>query len=244
MWPQPFTEEHTNIDLYHGHEYHRCYLIGLDWKGDSGELMGEEAANISKGAVESVLRQFETRMRGDEKYFDAKCCWLSTQVVQRNEVESLKSDCRHLGGGNGEHCVSEDESSSEDEDQEEDEGEAGDQRCHARSKVGKVVSQRYQSSENTPAPGKFRTATDVMNRLRWDPSMDSSDYIIGYVDRFTGAQEKRLELWKTEQTDEEFIPQHRILYFRRCSDGVIVWERRKRVDDVFGSGISKCDNGV
>ena len=87
-------------------------------------------------------------------------------------------------------------------------------------------------------PGKkLRTAADVMNRLRWDPGLDSGDYVVGYEDRFVGAQEKALDAWRTEQTDEEFIPQHRILYFKRKTDGVLVWEKRTRKDDVFGSGI-------
>lgn len=48
--------------------------------------------------------------------------------------------------------------------------------------------------------------------------------------------EKALDTWKSEQTDEEFIPQHRILYFKRKSDATIVWERRTRLDLLFGSG--------
>lgn len=43
--------------------------------------------------------------------------------------------------------------------------------------------------------------------------------------------------WKQEQTDEEFIPQHRILYFRRSADDVHLWDKKERIDRVFGSGI-------
>lgn len=59
---------------------------------------------------------------------------------------------------------------------------------------------------------------------------------MGYEDRFAGAMEKALDTWKSEQTDEEFIPQHRILYFKRRSDATVVWERRTRTDLLFGSG--------
>lgn len=69
-----------------------------------------------------------------------------------------------------------------------------------------------------------------------DPSLDSGDFIVGYEDRFAGAMEKALDTWKSEQTDEEFIPQHRILYFKRKSDQTVVWERRTRIDLLFGSG--------
>ena len=77
---------------------------------------------------------------------------------------------------------------------------------------------------------------DILSRLVWDPNIDRTDYIIGYEDRFLGSKELPLELWKTNTTDEEFIPQHRILYFKRRGDGEIVWDRVKRIDKIFGSG--------
>lgn len=99
-------------------------------------------------------------------------------------------------------------------------------------------------STSTPLSAtKLRPASDVLNRLRWDPNLDPADYMIGYEDRFLGAKETSLEKWKTEQTDEEFIPQHRILYFRQkfndegYGKGELVWERATRIDKVFGSGI-------
>lgn len=98
-------------------------------------------------------------------------------------------------------------------------------------------------STSTPvSTTKLRPASDVLNRLRWDPNLDPADYIIGYEDRFLGAKETSLEKWKSEQTDEEFIPQHRILYFRKKFNdggdgkGELVWERATRIDKVFGSG--------
>ena len=33
------------------------------------------------------------------------------------------------------------------------------------------------------------------------------------------------------------IPQHRIVYFKRVSDGEIIWDKRKKIDLVFGSGV-------
>lgn len=88
---------------------------------------------------------------------------------------------------------------------------------------------------------KLRPAIDVLTRLRWDPNIDPSDYIVGYEDRFLGARETPIDRWKSEQTDEEFIPQHRILYFRRKSDGVKVWDRESRRDELFGSGAGRSD---
>ena len=41
-------------------------------------------------------------------------------------------------------------------------------------------------------------------------------------------------------TDEEWIPQHRIMYFRKKGDdeGRRVWDRATRLDRLFGSGVA------
>lgn len=36
----------------------------------------------------------------------------------------------------------------------------------------------------------MRTAHDVLNRLKWDGIVDSAWIKIGYLDRFTGVEEK------------------------------------------------------
>jgi hypothetical protein len=46
-----------------------------------------------------------------------------------------------------------------------------------------------------------------------------------------------MDSWKKETTHEEFIPQHRVLYIRHIN-GEIVWDRRRRIDKIFGSGNS------
>ena len=47
-----------------------------------------------------------------------------------------------------------------------------------------------------------------------------------------------VQSWISESTDEEWIPQHRIRYFKKiCVDGQIeiVWDRETRVDKIFNS---------
>ncbi|KAJ5551901.1 hypothetical protein N7461_006599 [Penicillium sp. DV-2018c] len=78
---------------------------------------------------------------------------------------------------------------------------------------------------------------DIINRIIWDSAFDPSDYVIGFVDRFEGQLEITMGSWKKETTDEEFIPQHRVLYIRH-TDGEIVWDRRRRIDKIFWSGNS------
>ena len=48
--------------------------------------------------------------------------------------------------------------------------------------------------------------------------------------------------WKggvADVTDEEWIPQHRIMYFRhKGEEGRRVWDRVTRLDRLFGSGVA------
>ncbi|KAI9830494.1 MAG: hypothetical protein M1826_004731 [Phylliscum demangeonii] len=89
-----------------------------------------------------------------------------------------------------------------------------------------------------PTPLKA-VARDVLHRLRWDESYADDTYIIGYADRFRGVLEVALAQWLDELTEEEFIPQHRILYFRRQSDGERIWDKHEKLDLVFGSGFKR-----
>jgi uncharacterized protein (UPF0248 family) len=74
---------------------------------------------------------------------------------------------------------------------------------------------------------------DVLSRLRHDPAFDLDDYVVGYTDRHAGIQEKAAGMWVSESTDEEWIPQGRIQYFRRVSDGKRVWDRATKYECVF-----------
>lgn len=85
----------------------------------------------------------------------------------------------------------------------------------------------------------MRPARDVLSRLQWDSSLlDASDVSIGYVDRFEGIKEIDFYAWLAvtgDVTDEEFIPQHRIRYFVVRASRVVLWDKSRRIDRVFGS---------
>lgn len=234
MWPARFVESTaTADDEDEAKDYQGCYLVGLD-KLDA--KMSREELQLALGGLRSSLRRFEEQMRGDEKYFDAKSCWMSAEVVNRAELSELEVDGREWG----EYAPGEEEDDEEEEEEEEslDEGlvaEMGGLEVSGKKRK-KGKREEVVESVKLGTGKKFRTAADVMSRIRWDPMMDSGDFVVGYEDRFVGAREKALDAWKSEQTDEEFIPQHRILYFKRKSDGVVAWERKTRKDDIFGSG--------
>lgn len=321
FWPARFVEATAaeSIEDDQG-DYEGFYLVGLD------KLEGSTTDDKTmQEKLVDVLRKFEDQIRGDPKYYDERTSWVEAGVIRRAALKPLQVDAREWG----EYIVGDDES-DEEEEEEDDEAAQGSsvyedyQAVQSASKKGKTTNQPRSVVVSKPeGAGKFRTASDVLNRLRWvslhtpspcslsppdthththshshshshshthihpdtqaprhpdthahirtpthphitllpaipsnclntqytiishkltiaisqqDPSLDSGDFIVGYEDRFAGAMEKALDTWKSEQTDEEFIPQHRILYFKRRSDATIVWERRTRIDLLFGSG--------
>lgn len=78
---------------------------------------------------------------------------------------------------------------------------------------------------------------DIINRIIWDENFSPENYIIVFLDRFQGELEVTFDGWKKESTDEEFIPQHRVLYIKHVN-GDVVWDRRRRIDTIFNSGNS------
>ncbi|KAL0483230.1 hypothetical protein AKO1_011535 [Acrasis kona] len=77
---------------------------------------------------------------------------------------------------------------------------------------------------------KLNTSESIINRLRWDSSLPSQDFVIGYLDRFLGIMESTLE---THEFSE--IPLHRIYYFKY--NGQKVWDRDSRVDNISNGAI-------
>lgn len=112
------------------------------------------------------------------------------------------------------------------------------QEIHRRQRTGSGRQQVLGIYMKTVLGSTLIIRTDVINRIIWDSNFDSEHYLIGYEDRFNGRLEASLGSWKRNLTDEEFIPQHRIIYIKCKMDGEIVWDKRRRIDKVFLSGNS------
>ena len=170
-------------------------------------------------------------LRTDERNYDSTTSCVDVSLVGTADINCLRLDDREWGDYT-------DEVALDSEDEEEMEEDGGD--YDENKPIQRTIPQRPKPSSTPLSRSKLRPASDVLNRLRWDPSLDPDDYIIGYEDRFLGARETNLNNWKTDQTDEEFIPQHRILYFKKKGsengNAELVWERQTRLDKIFGSG--------
>lgn len=227
IWPARFTDNEPSESET---DYQGCYLIGLSRNFDLSSYNTQDEKFIAREALQQSIAKFMTQLQSDETYYDPSTSWISVTLVKPSEVKHLHLDDREWGD-----YIPDLEPDSDDEEEELDDEEVPATRLPLRP---------HTSSTATPvSTSKLRPASDVLNRLRWDPNLDPSEYIIGYEDRFLGAKEIGLEKWKTEQTDEEFIPQHRILYFKKKMDGVVIWERRTRVDLIFGSGVGAGPGG-
>ncbi|XP_031432187.1 leukocyte receptor cluster member 9 isoform X3 [Clupea harengus] len=87
---------------------------------------------------------------------------------------------------------------------------------------------------------RMRTADDVINRILWDSTIDSADFVVGHLDRFLGVLERPFDDFSWDITvadcdysEELALPKHRIQYFNYR--GQRVWDRDNRTDRVFGS---------
>jgi uncharacterized protein (UPF0248 family) len=86
------------------------------------------------------------------------------------------------------------------------------------------------------SPKKFVSIDQILNRLKWDATFDSKDYVAVYEDRHDGMMEVDVEKWCAESTEEHFIPMHRIRSVKRNTTGQTVWHRAERIDLISGSG--------
>lgn len=112
-----------------------------------------------------------------------------------------------------------------------------------RSRAKKQRKAAHQNQQSKPL---LRPAKDILSRIRHDASLDEAEFVVGYHDRHApDVIEMDVSAWKGggDFTDEEWIPQHRILYFRKKDDvdGRKVWDRATRLDRLFGSGVVVAD---
>ncbi|KAL3857155.1 hypothetical protein ACJMK2_011850 [Sinanodonta woodiana] len=120
-----------------------------------------------------------------------------------------------------------------------------DQKVNLKCPPGKNPKSRKQKKKvhHTEKEGldklpSMRTAEDVINRIKWDENLPKDQFIVGYIDRFTGLVEKYFTAFTWEDIatvdyTDLAIPKHRIQYFKY--KGAKVWDKKERFDNVFGS---------
>ena len=110
--------------------------------------------------------------------------------------------------------------------------------CINNGAKGKTVKRKKDEEQNAIRRG-MKTAMDVIKRIQWDSDLPESQFTVGYLDRFVGVVEEdfsKFSSWGDPAAAEYealSIPQHRIEYFKYR--GVKVWDKKERLDEVFGS---------
>lgn len=164
FWPARFVEATATSSAEDDQgDYEGFYLVGLD------KLDGSTTDDKTmQEKLVDVLRKFEDQIRGDPKYFDERTSWVEAGVIRRAALKPLEVDAREWG----EYTIGDDE--SDEEEDEEDEAAQGSsvyedyQAVQSASKKGKATNQPRSVVVSKPeGAGKFRTASDVLNRLRW-----------------------------------------------------------------------------
>ncbi|KAF4627954.1 hypothetical protein G7Y89_g10196 [Cudoniella acicularis] len=113
-----------------------------------------------------------------------------------------------------------------------------------RGEVAELLSQQAkQSRASAPHEGeklkRLRPASDILSRLKYDTSYNIDEFVIGYEDRVKiKVVEKSAADWELDTTAEEWIPEHRVQYFKRYGsedgeDGQIMWQKSTRLDKIF-----------
>ncbi|XP_056143027.1 LOW QUALITY PROTEIN: leukocyte receptor cluster member 9 [Lampris incognitus] len=125
----------------------------------------------------------------------------------------------------------------------EDSGKDEEEERKHKKKKGKVKTKaKLKDTEEKESKKKprMRTADDVISRVLWDPWLEASGFVVGYVDRFLGVLERPFAEfnWDAGPCDCDYsaelaLPRHRIQYF--TYRGHRVWDRNSRTDRVFGS---------
>ncbi|EEQ89744.1 uncharacterized protein BDCG_04864 [Blastomyces dermatitidis ER-3] len=252
IWPARFTQIEDHDDstpAQEEREYQGCYLISLtkaEHATDPTRTLSKSDRKLAHDTLQASIDQFASNIHNYKKYFDSASAWVDVSHVKQGNLGPLNLDDRDWGA----YIIQDndfDDSDSEDDDsdiylEEGGDDNADDDEATTESDLLPSTKKKntHKSTTKPPVlPAKLRPASDILSRLRWDPSLHGTEYIIGYEDRFLGEKEISLDRWKSEQTDEEFIPQHRILYFKRKDDGRVVWDREARRDEIFGSGVGK-----
>ena len=65
----------------------------------------------------------------------------------------------------------------------------------------------------------------ILNRIKWDPALNKSEFTVVYKDRFL----KDLEM-DFETFDISDVKSYRVTHIKRL--GVVVWDREKKFEDL------------
>ena len=85
------------------------------------------------------------------------------------------------------------------------------------------VPQRESEAPVHEKKDKLRTAKNIIDKITWDERLNSTEFRVGYLDKYDGILE--IPFSELEQSE---IKEYRIEYFKH--NGKVVWDKKKRLD--------------
>ncbi|KAF8529071.1 hypothetical protein BU17DRAFT_36825 [Hysterangium stoloniferum] len=225
LWPNRFVDANDPGDLATG--LRSFYFAGFD-----------SLTSSNKSKVQAIVFAFEDELQRDQRYYDPSNMFVSVSLVDSTHLPSNITLPPEWVDGD----IDPDDESPDDAEidplDDPDAEEAFTFLSSTQARKNRPPALRGSDTPHIPA-AKLRTSSDIYNRIMWDRELNAEDYVIGYEDRFSGLMETPLLNWKRDVVDEEFVPFHRVMHFRRRSDGLLVWDRKNKIDLIFGSGIGQ-----
>ncbi|CZT11238.1 uncharacterized protein RAG0_15436 [Rhynchosporium agropyri] len=222
------------------------YLLGVSARDD----MEKDSKQVMEGKLVTAVREFERGVLEAKEFVEgSKNVWLVVDVVKRKEVLGMNLVLDHqewsMKNQPGRPSGALVSSLNLELDGEEEVALSSGVTAPTSTPSPHASQGSPKSSKAIKAPKTtpLRPAHEIIARIKWDPDLDMDNYLIGYEDRFVGVKEMPLGKWKSESTDEEFIPMHRVVWMRlkdetsAGNEGNIVWDRRRKIDIFFGSGV-------
>jgi uncharacterized protein (UPF0248 family) len=221
VWPQRLVRRQSDSEdgIYEG-----CFVLGLD----------VEQSTLSTAV--DVAERWKLRIQEDDLTVGGQC--FIDVIISQGKSDIDKQDLKPCTRTWPRSIVKAEERSKGTQTQ----------KLSKREKREMIKGQkdnetREISVEVSKTARKLRPASDVLNRLRHSGDYDIDEFVVGYKDRHSSMpMEKPAVQWAKDITDEEFIPEHRIEYFKRyCPGGKeeVLWEKCSRLDKIFqnsGSG--------
>jgi uncharacterized protein (UPF0248 family) len=208
MWPQRLARPSSADDTV----YEGSFVVGLSLKSPSEDLE----------AVRKLADKLEEQVREDRATIEG--CFI--RVLFENQTDIAKEDLETCTKTFPRKTLT------------------GDERSNSRNKKDGITPTKQKKKERPVSDenqehekaGRFRTAAEVHNRLKYDDSWDIDEFVLGYIDRHNEKiVEKSAGDWVRETTAEEFIPEHRIEYFKKVGSAAeeFVWHKSRKVDQIF-----------
>ena len=213
-----------------------------NWINESREEVENDAGNVKLDEV-PICKFFmmgKCRFGGKciNRHPGSEASGKGESRIIRMNADTMKKNASELVGSQDHRIASNDNSSEKQTTKK-----AAVKSVQEKSVRKEQISSTPESEKHTEKKQSMKTATDVIQRILWDESLPTEQFTVGYLDRFVGIVEKPFSSFSWEDIASVdystlAIPKHRIQYFKYKD--MIIWDKRSRVDKVFGS-VGTCD---